>query len=41
MSKLPFLHAKTATVSNQIEGYPPSKDKEVIKKVQEYFSQLK
>ena len=44
MSKPPFSRAKavkTATISNQIEGYQPSKDKEVIKKVQEYLSQLK
>ncbi len=43
MSKPPFSHkeaVKTATISNQIEGYQPTKDKEVLKKVKEYLSQL-
>lgn len=44
MNKPPFSHqkaVKSATISNQIEGYQPSKDKEVLKKVKEYLSQLK
>jgi hypothetical protein len=44
MSKPPFSHkeaVKTAIISNQIEGYQPTKDKEVLKKAQEYLSQLK
>ena len=44
MSKPPFSRQKaikTATVSNQIEGYEPSKDKKVLKKVKEYLSLLK
>ena len=44
MSKTPFSRAKavkTATVSNQIEGYQPTKNKEIKKKVQEYLAQLK
>ena len=43
MSKPPFSHqkaVKTATISNQIKGYKPSKDKEVMKKVKEYLSFL-
>ena len=44
MSKPPFSHqkaVKTATISNQIEGYKPSQDKEVLKKVKKYLSVLK
>ena len=44
MSKPPFSHkkaVKTATISNQIEGYEPTKDKEILKKVKEYLSLLK
>ena len=44
MSKPPFSHqkaVKTATISNQIEGYQPTKDKKVLKKVKEYLSLLK
>jgi len=44
MSKPPYSQQKaikTATVSNQIEGYKPSKDREVLKKVKEYLSLLK
>jgi hypothetical protein len=44
MSKPPFSHkkaVKTATVSNQIEGYTPTKDKEISKKVKEYLALLK
>lgn len=44
MSKPPFSHqkaVKTATISNQIEGYKPTKDKKVLKKAKEYLSLLK
>lgn len=44
MNKPPFSRQKaikTATVSNLIEGYKPSKDKEVLKKVKEYLALLK
>ena len=44
MSKPPFSYkeaVKTATVSNQIEGYKPIKDKEILKKVKEYLTLLK
>ena len=44
MNKPSFSHqkaVKSAIISNQIEGYQPSKDKEVLKKVKEYLSQLK
>lgn len=44
MNKPPFSHlkaVKVATVSNQIEGYEPVKDKAVLKKVQEYISKEK
>jgi len=41
MNKPAFSHSKAvkvATISNQIEGYEPVKDKEVLKKVKEYTS---
>lgn len=44
MSKTPFSKEKalkSAIVSNQIEGYAPVKDKEVLKKVKEYLSLIK
>jgi len=44
MSKTPFSiekALKSATVSNQIEGYAPVKDKLVLKKVREYLSLIK
>ena len=44
MSKPPFSYqkaVKTATISNQIEGYAPVKDKVVLKKVKEYLSLIK
>ncbi|MDZ7817606.1 MAG: hypothetical protein U5K55_02860 [Aliarcobacter sp.] len=44
MSKTPFSKEKalkSATVSNQIEGYAPVKDKEVLKKVKVYLSLIK
>jgi hypothetical protein len=44
MSKPPYSQQKaikTATISNKIEGYKPSNDKEVLKKVKEYLSLLK
>ena len=40
MNKPPFSHAKAvkvATISNQIEGYQPVKDKAVLKKVKEFI----
>ena len=40
MSKPPFSYnkaVKTATISNQIEGYQPTKDKDILK---EYLSLL-
>ena len=43
-SKTPFSKEKalkSATVSNQIEGYAPVKDKEVLKKVKVYLSLIK
>jgi hypothetical protein len=44
MSKPPFSYQKalkTATVSNQIEGYQPIKDKKTLEKVKKYLSLLK
>ena len=44
MSKTQFSKEKalkSATVSNQIEGYATVKDKEVLKKVKEYLSLIK
>ena len=44
MNKTPFLKEKalkSSTVSNQIEGYTPIKDKKVFKKVKEYWSLIK
>lgn len=44
MSKPPFSREKalkTASISNQIEGYKPIKDKETLKKVKQYLSLLK
>jgi len=44
MNKPTFSHSKAvkaATVSNQIEGYQPVKDKAVLKKVKEYISKEK
>lgn len=44
MNKTPFLKEKalkSATVSNQIEGYSPVKDKEILKKVKVYLSLIK
>lgn len=44
MSKPPFSNkkaVKTATISNQIEGYQATKDKEILKKVKEYLLLLK
>ena len=44
MSKTPFSKEKalkSATVSNQIEGYVLVKDKKVLKKVKEYLSLIK
>jgi len=44
MNKPPFSHSKAvkvATISNQIEGYQPVKDKTILKKVKEYISKEK
>jgi len=44
MDKPPFSYkeaVKAATISNQIEGYQPTKNKEVLQKVKKYLSQLK
>ncbi len=44
MNKPPFSHSKAvkvASVSSQIEGYQPVKDKTVLKKVKEYISKEK
>lgn len=44
MSKPPFSHKKAvkiATVSNQIEGYKPTNNKKILKKVKEYLLELK
>ncbi len=44
MNKPPFSKEKalkSATISNQIEGYVPVKDKKTLKKVKEYLSLIK
>ena len=44
MNKPPFSRAKAvkaATVSNQIEGYNPVKDKKVLQRVKAYISKDK
>ena len=44
MNKPPFSHAKAvkvATISNQIEGYEPVKDKIILAKVKAYISKEK
>jgi hypothetical protein len=44
MNKPPFSRAKaikTVTISNQIEGYEPVKDKKVLQRVKAYISKDK
>ncbi len=44
MNKTKFSYAKAvkvATISNQIEGYEPVKDKVILKKVKEYIAKEK
>ena len=44
MNKAPFFKEKalkSATVSNQIEGYVPVKDKKILKKIKENLSLIK
>lgn len=44
VNKAPFFKEKalkSATVSNQIEGYVPVKDKKILKKIKENLSLIK